>query len=383
MMRVAVIGAGPGGAYCASLLAGKGFGVSLFDFHAAWEKPCGGGVTFKAIQRYPFLRQALQPHRAIQAIEVLSPSDQRVTIPLTSPLSIYSRNVLNQIILDQAVSQGVNFHQERVLTFSKHGSQWQIQTDRAAYEVDYLVGADGVNSFVRKRLGKKFEAEDLMMTFGYRLPGVMDDRIIIKFYPKFHGYLWAFPRPEHVSLGICARLHRYGMKELKTHLHEFMRKSFTSKDFQAEEGTIYSSLIPSLRPESLRENRICGEGWALVGDAAGFCDPITCEGIYFALRSGELLAETLAEGDKQLYVRSCSQEFVGDFICGANLFEKFYAGQIMGRDFITRMVQWSRKSKILCATMNAFVAGKQNYRTLKYSLLRKSPLILLELLLGT
>ena len=103
MMKIAVIGGGPGGAFCSSILARKGFRVTLFDYRAAWEKPCGGGVTFKAIERYPFLREALHPRRVIQAIEVHSPRNQDVTVPLTSPLSIYSRNILNQIVLDLAV----------------------------------------------------------------------------------------------------------------------------------------------------------------------------------------------------------------------------------------------------------------------------------------
>lgn len=381
MMKIAVIGGGPGGAFCSSILAEKGFHVTLFDYRAAWEKPCGGGVTFKAIERYPFLREALYPHRAIQAIEVHSPRNQNVTIPLTSTLSIYSRNILNKIILDLAVSHGVNFLQERVLRFWRRDSQWLIRTDHADHEVDLLVGADGVNSFVRKILGSRFAAEDLMLTFGYRLPVGMDDRIIIKFYPSFHGYLWAFPRPGHVSIGICGRLHRYGMKELKEYLHGFMKDFLSPEALQSVDRIIYSSLIPSLRPESLRHNTFCGDGWALVGDAAGFCDPITCEGIYYALRSGELLAEAISKKKLETYSQACRDDFMVDFIHGASLFERFYAGKFLGSDFITRMVQCTRRCPVLRSTMNSFVSGRQNYRTLKLTLLRKFPQILMELLL--
>jgi flavin-dependent dehydrogenase len=381
MMKIAVIGGGPGGAFCSSILAQKGFRVTLFDYRAAWEKPCGGGVTYKAIERYPFLREALHPRRVIQAIEVRSPRNQAVTVPLTSPLSIYSRNILNKIILDLAVSQGVNFLQERVLGFSRSGSHWQIRTDQSNHEVDFLVGADGVNSFVRKILGSRFVAEDLMLTFGYRLPVEMDDRIIIKFYPNFHGYLWAFPRPQHVSIGICGRLHLYGMKALKQYLHKFIKDFLLPRAFQPMDGIIYSSLIPSLRPESFRHNTICGEGWALVGDAAGFCDPITCEGIYFALRSGELLAEAISEKGLETYPQACADDFMADFIHGANLFDRFYAGKFLGSDFITRMVQCTRRCPALQSTMNSFVSGKQNYRTIKLTLLRKFPRILMELLI--
>ena len=381
MLSIAVIGAGPGGAFCSSLLARKGFRVTLFDYRAAWEKPCGGGVTYKAIERYPFLEESLHPHRSIRAIEVLSPRNQSVTFPLSSPLSIYSRSTLNRIILDRAISAGVTFLQKRVLGFARNGSVWRLRTDQGNHEVDLLIGADGVNSFVRKTLGSRFPAEDLMMTFGYRVPFEMEDRITIKFYPEFHGYLWAFPRPEHVSFGICGRLNRYSMHQLKNYLHEFMEGSLPPGVFQSKDFEIYSSLIPSLRPASLCQNKVSGEGWALVGDAAGFCDPITCEGIYFALRSGELLAEALPETVPGSYSQACSDDFMDDFIHAAKLFERFYAGRLLGSDFITRMVQTSRRSPALQSVMNAFVSGKQNYRTLRPTLLRKSPRILMELLL--
>jgi flavin-dependent dehydrogenase len=279
------------------------------------------------------------------------------------------------------VSHGVNFRRERVLGFSRSDSHWLVRTDQSNHEVDFLVGADGVNSFVRKILGSRFPSEDLMLTFGYRLPVEMDDRIIIEFYPNFHGYLWAFPRPQHVSIGICGRLQRYGMKELKQYLHKFMKDFLTSRSFESTDKIIYSSLIPSLRPESLLQNTFSGDGWALVGDAAGFCDPITCEGIYYALRSGELLAEAISERGLETYPQTCKDDFMADFIHGANLFDRFYAGKFLGSDFITRMVQIIRRSPALRSVMNSFVSGKQNYKTLRSTLLRRSPRILMELLI--
>jgi flavin-dependent dehydrogenase len=173
------------------------------------------------------------------------------------------------------------------------------------------------------------------------------------------------------------------MKELKKYLHDFMKDFLSPEISQLKNGTIYSSLIPSLRPESLRHNSLCGEGWALVGDAAGFCDPITCEGIYFALRSGELLAGAISDWGLESYPQACSDDFMADFIHGANLFDRFYAGKFLGSDFITRMVQCTRKSPVLQSAMNAFVSGKQNYRTLKLTLLRKSPRILMDLLIAS
>ena len=103
---------------------------------------------------------------------------------------------------------------------------------------------------------------------------------------------------------------------------------------------ITSALIPSLRPSSLQQNLISGPGWALVGDAAGFVDPITCEGIYFALRSGELLATSLTEGHPDFYADACKADFLNDFICAAEFFEKFYSGRFLD---LPSSVEWSRQ----------------------------------------
>jgi flavin-dependent dehydrogenase len=143
---------------------------------------------------------------------------------------------------------------------------------------------------------------------------------------------------------------------------------------------MYSALIPSLRVRTLRNNRIQGQGWALLGDAAGFADPITCEGIYYALRSGELLAHALTLSRPDSYSRNCDEDFVEDFIHAAELFEKFYTGRFLGSDFITRVVQTTSRSKILQTLMNSFIAGKQDYKSVRSKLLRKLPRICLQVM---
>jgi len=380
-MNIGIIGAGPAGSLCASRLSRNGAKVLLFDPRGAWEKPCGGGVTAKAFAHYPFLSGCVDTHRSIGRLAVISPRGTRMQVVLAEPICIYSRTVLNQLLLDRAVADGVRFLQERVLDVRRLETRWELLTDRGLHVVDFLVGADGVNSFVRKRLGERFASEDLMMTFGYRIPKEIDDGIVIKFFPKFRGYYWVFPRPNHASFGICGRVSQHNTQTLKQLLHAFLKETGQMADAtETAAWSVYSALIPSLRPQSLQTNRITGEGWALVGDAAGFADPITCEGIYYALRSGDLLAEALLEGRAASYPDRCQTDFVADFIHAAELFEKFYAGDFLGADFITRMVQASSRSGALRSIMNAFVAGKQDYRSLRATLIRKSPQIALQVI---
>ena len=380
-MNIGIIGAGPAGSLCASRLSSSGSTVLLFDPKGAWEKPCGGGVTAKAFAHYPFLRACAESHRSIGRMAVISPRGARTEVVLDEPICIYSRTVLNRLLLERAVANGVRFLQERVLDVRQRETHWELLTERGVHAVDFLVGADGVNSFVRRKLGERFHSEDLMMTFGYRIPTDVDEGIIIKFFPKFHGYYWVFPRPGHTSFGICGRLSLHTTQTLKHLLHAFLKETCRLVDeTETASWSIYSALIPSLRPQSFQTNRITGRGWALVGDAGGFADPITCEGIYYALRSGELLAQALIEGRAASYPERCQADFAADFMHGAELFEKFYAGDFLGSDFITRMVQASARSTTLRSIMNAFVAGRQNYRSLRATLIWKSPQIALQVI---
>src|SRR5437773_4779837 len=129
-MNIGIIGAGPAGSLCASRLSRNGGNVLLFDPRGAWEKPCGGGVTAKAFERYPFLCGCVDTHRSIGHIEVISPQGARTQVMLEEPICIYSRTVLNQLLLDRAVANGVRFLQERVLDVRRLETRWELLTDQ-------------------------------------------------------------------------------------------------------------------------------------------------------------------------------------------------------------------------------------------------------------
>ena len=96
---------------------------------------------------------------------------------------------------------------------------------------------------------------------------------------------------------------------------------------------------PSADPRSVLE--IAGARWALVGDAAALADPITGEGIYYALRSAEVLAETLrARGSAGAYPEAALEDFGRDLLKAAGLRDRFY-----GPGFARRMIDYGARSK--------------------------------------
>src|SRR3989338_1744928 len=90
-------GGGPAGALAGERLARAGFSVTLFEERRGWEKPCGGGVTWKTLERYPFLLDGTLEKKLIRRAELIAPSGRRAVFDLTRPLALYSRAALNDL----------------------------------------------------------------------------------------------------------------------------------------------------------------------------------------------------------------------------------------------------------------------------------------------
>ncbi len=127
MAEIAIIGGGPSGAMCGEQLARAGHKVNLFDEHLAWEKPCGGGLTHKAIQCFPFLLDNSYPKKLVHSVELISSQEHHATLEMPHPIVIYSRKVLNGLLLERAQAAGCRVQQSRVLSVDMLP---QIPTDR-------------------------------------------------------------------------------------------------------------------------------------------------------------------------------------------------------------------------------------------------------------
>ena len=106
MKTVAVLGGGPAGASAAERLARAGLNTIVFDEKLAWEKPCGGGITYKAYDQYPYLLDNDTPKKLIRETVVNAPGAGEAKMTLTQPLLIYSRLDLNRMLLERAERAG-------------------------------------------------------------------------------------------------------------------------------------------------------------------------------------------------------------------------------------------------------------------------------------
>ena len=205
MKRVAILGGGPAGAFAAEQLASAGLDVVLFDEKLAWEKPCGGGLTYKAYSQYPFLIENSTPKRFVTETVLAAPSAGEVSLKLDEPLLIYSRFDLNRMLLERAERAGAQIEKARV-TRAWSGTASRLAAcapTRGIADADFCIVATGARNPLRD-VGTQLTPPDTMSALGYYVPGEQD-RIDIQFLPNLEGYIWVFPRCGHLSVGICGK----------------------------------------------------------------------------------------------------------------------------------------------------------------------------------
>src|SRR6185437_347894 len=127
-MKVAVLGGGPSGAFAAEKLAAAGVETVVFDEKLAWEKPCGGGLTWKAYSQYPFLKEGATPKKVVTDSVLSASGSEPVRLKLDHPILIYSRYELNALLLDRSQAAGAQLERTRVLGADRSGNRWQIRT---------------------------------------------------------------------------------------------------------------------------------------------------------------------------------------------------------------------------------------------------------------
>ena len=103
----------------------------------------------------------------------------------------------------------------------------------------------------------------------------------------------------------------------------------------------------------------------MVGDAAAWVDPITGEGLYYALRSGDLLAQALIAGKPSEYPARIRKAFSTDLEFATRIARRFYRGRFLGGAVATRMIQFIERSPTFRALMADLFGGSQDYCSLK------------------
>ena len=377
--NIAILGGGPAGARAGEILAQAGHRVRIFEEKLEWEKPCGGGVTNKALAEYPFLAEAVVERNWIDRCDLVSPGGCRISLRLDRSIAIFSRRILNNLLRERAQAARAEMIGQRVTAISGEPGAWQLTTPegrQSDYVADFLVIATGARNPFRAQFAEAWHASNLMTAIGYFIPGTKRTATV-RFLPDFEGYFWIFPRADHYSVGICGKLESQTTADLR----KLLEKLILEEGLDYRSSAFYAHVLPNLSGAAFQNSKFSGPGWAMLGDAAGFVDPVTGEGLHYALRSADLLAQALIEDRPEedrpeAYAAAVQAEFLPELITAASYANRFYHGSFCGGALLDRMVQMAAHSEEMRAILRDLFAGSQGYTDLRQRVVGSLPTIL-------
>lgn len=355
-VSIAVVGGGPAGATASRHLAEAGARVTLFEARAGSEKPCGGGVPSAALHEFPELADPSLKRRIVHQVRLYSPSGRMAAVPVSAGLHLFRRCELDAHLRSLAGKGGARICRTKVRRLRSSASGWEVLAEDGEHgPFDFLVGADGVQGVTRRAVAPPFGKEELTLALYAYVDRVVCTDVVLKFFGGFDGYLWIFPRADHVSIGICARHRTVEPDRLADELFDFIDRHCPEGRFPRTD--LKGFFIPASDvPPVLSGER---EAWALVGDAAGFTDPLTREGIAPAMRSAVIATSRFLSGRQLVTPR-----LTHDLNRAHRLRRRFFS-----TTFLEGLVRLSSGSPAIRRVLADLFEGNQSYRGLKRRLL--------------
>jgi flavin-dependent dehydrogenase len=308
---VAIIGAGPAGSSAAISLTRLGYSVALVDKKVfPRDKLCGDFVSPINMPLFRALgieQQVLsQPHEQIRAFRMTSylGGEAGVPLPRRHGQRLFglglSRAYLDQLLLHKARSDGVSdFQGFSVEEFKSVANRWHLRLKSLAalqeFSAAILIGADGRNSWVAHRLGLSGKSAIHGRAIGFQMrlkcPEQPSGTVDIHLFPG--GYAGLVGLGDG-TLNLCLAVEKDGLPG--QHLTDYLLQSCLPKNRWLKAILDRSSLVGEVRsvyPVYFPPRRCCADRALLIGDAARVNEPVTGEGIYFALKSGMIAAKTI------------------------------------------------------------------------------------------
>ena len=360
----AVVGAGPAGATAARLLASRGLSVVLLEKCSLPRyKTCGGGVVSRAM---PLLPAGIQPvvECACSTAELrLERAGLTFRVRREDPIvRMTMRDRLDFLLVAAAERSGAKLCADcRVVGLKENLRGVELITTQGSFLAHWVVAADGALSRVARMAGwEKPRGTAPALELELRVsPGTLDRfrgvaRFDLDAAPA--GYAWIFPKRDHLSVGILSL--RKSVPLLKDLLDRYLERSGIHASDRGDSES-HGFVIPFEPRDRFVRGRVL-----LAGDAAGLADPVTGEGISFALRSGELAARAVWEGGleegpvAELYEKWLSRDILAELALGRKLSSLLYKHTGL-RDFLFR-----RHGQRLSEAMADVMMGTRTYRSI-------------------
>ncbi len=286
-----VVGAGPAGCAAAWDLAVAGRSVLLLDrAEFPRHKACAGGLTRKSLRA---LRYSVAPvtRVSVSTIVVEKRRGETTTLCSRNPVCVMTvRRELDEFCLRQTMAAGARFARIGFIQAIETGPEdVVVRTQGQCFQGRFLVGADGVHSRVRPLLcGDRppWFRRGLAVEADVHPGGGHQSDLIFDFASVRQGYGWVFPKGDHLNVGLYTEAPDEKLDRAR--LLAWIRERFPGADAEHMTGQYLGFGAEQTLP---------GEGRIfLVGDAGGFADPLTGEGIHGAIASGQAAAAAI-DGD--------------------------------------------------------------------------------------
>jgi geranylgeranyl reductase family protein len=398
---VIVVGGGPAGATAARVLGKAGVSTLLLDKSSfPRDKPCGGGISARVMGRFPYLDSALAniPVNWVSKVYFEAPSGIAVEYVSAERLYLMIRRCeFDHLLFSMARKQvdcitpalvrKVVFHRDGVSV------EAEVAGERRDYHGKIVIGCDGANSMVARGSGlrsgtvKNEYAIDMMEETPYAELGLSErDRMYVYYgYQGHYGYSYVFPKMNHVNLGIGCKMDHYlaGMRgEQYVHHSSFVEGLITKRLLTgaSNRANFRAFPLPISGPLPCTYN----ERTLLCGDAGGFVNAFTAEGIYYAMVSGEHAARTAVDAIRandttasrlSAYEQGWKKEI------GRDLSKSVAIQRLLLADLrrVDRIVKAATRNPTLAALLAQYATGALAYEQFKRSvIMRALPLYLRE-----
>jgi geranylgeranyl reductase family protein len=387
---VIVAGAGPAGTSAAIRLARAGLKVLIVERSALpRQKPCGGGISTRVFSRFPHLREAMPriPSLAISDLYLEGPSGDVFRMRADGPAVILIRRIeFDYLLVSLAIEAGARVVASAEVTQVRQDAHAVTLTLRGGREVSapFVVAADGVNSVIARRLGlnpgwpKGHLALDMMEETPVTALRAAEPETLAVFYGYrgAHGYAYIFPKHGYVNVGLGYVL-SYFQDQTDSPPYDVQRQFVTDLcDRGMMEGASQRAhFTPFLIPIGGPLRRTVEGRVLLAGDAGGFVNGFSAEGIYYAMVTGDLAASAIVEAPgeparvRRMYVRRWRHE-IGAELRDSVLIQRYLFHNAQRMD---RVVRGAKARPEFSQLMVEYASGRLSYRAARRRLLWHFP----------
>lgn len=328
---VLIVGSGPAGALLGYLLARNCVKVLVIEKAILPRyKPCGGGLTKKSLSALPFnICEIIEDY--IYTASIFVNHEPVFTNTFNDPImGMVKRDKFDHFLIGKAINAGIVFQQDTDFkSLSGSIGNLSVGTSKGVLKTRIIIGADGVNSRVARSLDLRVRKNVMNAVEGE----VFYDNaeIVEEFKSSVHfdfgvipyGYGWIFPKKDHLSIGVLTTSKK--IKNVKHYFTSYLKKKGLSNFREIE--PLSSHLIPC---GSEKKNVVANQRGLLIGDAAGLGDPITGEGIFYAIKEAYIASKAVMnalESGYELmesYNNMIQEELMHELICAKRISYMLY-----------------------------------------------------------